>query len=117
VSGIVQMPVALRIARHAAQVLRASGKFIREDRKDAEIAKQDAPRSLRLGELLLSIYQPRTAPTVPERAPTRVSQLGWAIRNTRPVPAAFWHLPSVSPQPSNVRRSGATAWKHDGFTS
>ena len=71
-SGIVQMPVALRIARHAAQVLRASGKFIREDRKDAEIAKQDAPRSLRLGELLLSIYQPRTAPTAPERAPTRV---------------------------------------------
>jgi hypothetical protein len=52
VSGIVQMPVALRIARHAAQVLRASGKFIREDRKDAEIAKQDAPRSLRLGDLL-----------------------------------------------------------------
>jgi hypothetical protein len=37
---MVQIPVAFRIARHAAQVLRASGKFIREDRKDAELAKQ-----------------------------------------------------------------------------
>ena len=70
-TGTARTPVALRIARHAAQVLLASGILTREVRQDAEIAKQDASRSLRLCELLLSIYQTRTTPAVPERAPKR----------------------------------------------
>ena len=70
-TGTARTPVALRIARQAAQVLLASGILTREVRQDAEIAKQDAPRSLRLGGLLLSIYQTRTTPAVPERAPKR----------------------------------------------
>ena len=91
-------------------MLRASCKFTREDRKAAEIAKQDAPRPLRLCDLLLSICQPRITPAVPKCAPNR----GGPCRISRSA--------SIFPSPGRARttaecRPGKTEWKAGGLTS